>query len=457
MKKDLYKNTIEKIKSFSNVAGSLYLNQIMTEFTNDWNLHKMDTSEAVTIACAYYVAMKNDQRCAAIMEQNVWKQFFMDNFKNISADMLKDSSDFILADEEMSDIVINNCSPDELKKFLETQEKSKDSAEYSALYEKFAKKCEDKGIKLEEKKEENTNESEVSEVESTIEQEAEIKKEAKVITTEALSEQELNYEKQRLANDLKMIKMQQAALEKQIAAKEHKLLSDAASSIGVSENGLADKLGNSIKGVDTIVVEPELIEKMCSVDAKAATVPKNLFQNLKSRIQEKRILKNTEIDVVKEDGITSLHLAGKETNFDKIATASKQTVNKLKQNIKNKRDALDGVVLNGIDKADNLITIVRNSIKNANAKILGALSNAYGAVENAAIRTAVNVSQFGENMAGLYKDTKHNVKAGIAQGLYNMGDKINPDDLTLRSATKVGELKPEDLINSPEVLAGMTK
>lgn len=438
MKKDLYKNTIEKIKSFSNVAGSLYLNQIMTEFTNDWNLHKMDTSEAVTIACAYYVAMKNDQRCAAIMEQNVWKQFFMDNFKNISADMLKDSSDFILADEEMSDIVINNCSPDELKKFLETQEKSKDSAEYSALYEKFAKKCDDKGIKLEEKKKEEPEETQIKKDEAP-----------KEISTELDNEAKMKYEEERLANELEMIRMQQAELDKKRAAKEHGLLSGAASSIGVSENGLADKLGNSIKGVDTIVVEPELLAKMCSADAKAATVPKKLFQNLKSRIQEKRILKNTEIDVVKEDGITSLHLAGKETNFDKIATASKSTVKKVKQTIQNKRDALSGIAMNGIEKADSLVNTVKTAIENANKKIQNVIEN----VKEAAIDTAMAVSYAGEMASKKIDDMKKEARTGIAQGFYKIGDKINPDDLTLRSATKVAEMKPEELLKEQSEVA----
>ena len=226
-------------------------------------------------------------------------------------------------------------------------------------------------------------------------------------------------------NDLKEkqndIEKKQDELNKAKEEKRNELFNNASSILGINSDSLLKKVGNeeSLK-IDSIQISSDLIERLKSNDAKAASCPSSVFKKLKENIKEKIPFvktyldnKDIKLEIKQIDGSRVLEVKNKETVFDKIASCDNTVIRSIALSSSRKLKLFKSLVTPDREVVDS----IKNAILNTNKKIIRFAKNikaeakeTYTDLKKDVIESYNHVQQ---NLENTYLDDKKYIKQRV--------------------------------------------
>ncbi len=380
-----------------------------------------------TTIYAFYEYM-NDHGFNFINEQKGWIDFYQNNLSNyLTKDIIKSSFDDIVSDEKLLDTILKVCN-ENVKNDLYTYARVENaihtktgSDKYLQVYKKIEESLIKQGVI------ENSNKAD------------------DVVFSDDKTSKSIDEE-------LESLKKRQADLENQKVQKRDSLFKQVSNSIGINEQKLIKRVGKDESlNIDRIEVDPRLVSKLAANSAIAATMPKNVYQKIKSKVLSAKTFNNLELEILDNDGLSTLKVVKKENIFDKIASSD---------------NALVRAIYNSAKRRLSLLKQLVKPSKEINAIIKEAFVNTSRRIKESASKTATEVKteyrEFKKDLNESFEEAKENAASKIndfanrvsdygvsvrekaSETLYNIGDRIAPDgkrkNVIIKGATKVDEI-----------------
>ncbi len=415
MNNELYKGLKDELNSLDEEGKKV---NSVCALLNE-KLKNKTSKDIFTITYTFYEYMCTKEEFNFI-KTGEWKKFFQDNIsKYLTFDIIKDNFDDIIENENLLDTILKICT-DEVKQNIF----------------KYAKIQNDFYIR--------TGSNKYFDVFNKI---SEIVEGKKVVIPEenALSNNDI----EKKLNDLKEkqndIEKKQDELNKAKEEKRNELFNNASSILGINSDSLLKKVGNeeSLK-IDSIQISSDLIDRLKSNDAKAASCPSSVFKKLKENIKEKIPFvktyldnKDIKLEIKQIDGSRVLEVKNKETVFDKIASCDNTVIRSIALSSSRKLKLFKSLVTPDREVVDS----IKNAILNTNKKIIRFAKNikaeakeTYTDLKKDVIESYNHVQQ---NLENTYLDDKKyikqrvdGIKNKVSDALYNVADKIQSDKMT---------------------------
>lgn len=422
MNNELYNNIKEGLNSLE--GESTKVNNVCASLNE--KLKGKTSKDIFTITYAFYEYMIKKEEFNFI-KTGEWKKFFQDNISRyLTFDVIKDNFDNIIENENLLDTILNICT-DEVKQNLC----------------KFAKVQNDFYIR--------TGSNKYVDVYSKIN---EIVNGSKIITSDehTLSNNDIEKGLSDLKSKQDEIEKKQNELNNIKQEKRDEMFNDASSVLGINSGSLIKKVGNeeSLK-IDSIQISSDLIDKLKSNDAKAASCPSNIFKKIQENINEKipfvRVYsdnKNIKLMISEIDGNNVLQINKKETVFDKIASCNNAVVRSIVSSSSRKLKLFKSLVIP--DK--EVIESIKKAILNSNEKIAKLANNIKSKAHDAYTYLKDDVKQ-------VYSSAKKDFKESYNQAKRNLEDTYYDDKIWAQE--KVNGLKDkfsETLYNAADKIQG---
>lgn len=356
------------------------------------------TSNTVNVYLAFYRFMHDLVSYRATLETLQWHEFFKNGIDvYFTKENIEKDFDEIVLNKDMLDVFFKFCSEDKKKNLYEVLNTKAKIGLYADAYNDIIQRLESEGII---KKNENNN-VETFDVPNNIYKTSE-----------------------QIKNEQEELLRRHEALERQKEEKRDIVFESATDKLGIEKEDLINKVGEDKSyNVDNIVVSQELINMLKSNESKAATVPNGIFQKIKSKVNKKRTLNKMELEVTKENNITTLSLSKKETVFDKIATTSKSVVNKIK-------DSAQIALGIGFLAGNAAKEMMKEAIEKTDEKIKGASKKALDEIQNMKDKASgviyngiMSVSELPDKAS----EKVQKVKTDLAEEIHGIADKIDPN------------------------------
>lgn len=356
------------------------------------------TSNTVNVYLAFYRFMHDLVSYRATLETLQWHEFFKNGIDvYFTKENIEKDFDEIVLNKDMLDVFFKFCSEDKKKNLYEVLNTKAKIGLYADAYNDIIQRLESEGII---KKNENNN-VETFDVPNNIYKTSE-----------------------QIKNEQEELLRRHEALERQKEEKRDIVFESATDKLGIKKEDLINKVGEDKSyNVDNIVVSQELINMLKSNESKAATVPNGIFQKIKSKVNKKRTLNKMELEVTKENNITTLSLSKKETVFDKIATTSKSVVNKIK-------DSAQIALGIGFLAGNAAKEMMKEAIEKTDEKIKGASKKALDEIQNMKDKASgviyngiMSVSELPDKAS----EKVQKVKTDLAEEIHGIADKIDPN------------------------------
>lgn len=406
MNNELYQNIKTELDSLSEelatpsyVGGHLLRQKLL----------KKNGKDIFTIVYAFYEYMNKTDAFSFIKEGN-WADFYRNNLSNyLTEDVIKNNLYDIVSNEKLVYTILKVCN-DDVKKNLYKYVNIENTIHIktgSNKYMDIFKKIEGELLK-----------------QGLISKKEEIKDEIVVSSNETSS-----------SIDVKIadLKRKQEELEKQKLQRRDTMFSEAADSIGISDEKLIKKVGKEESfTIDRIVVAPELVSKLTSNSLVAVTMPRNTYEKIKERINNFKTFKNIELEITKVDGMQTLTMSKKETIFDKIASGDNALVREISNSAKKKLELFKTIV----KPSPEVCSIVKEALKNTSKKISEQISKTKEEVH-------ATYDELKENIKSVYLETKNetskkisdfaervsdygvSAREKLSESLYDMADKVS--------------------------------
>lgn len=442
MNKDLYNDITSKLISLSeDQATPNKIRGLLLSWSN-----RTQMVDKVSVLCAFYNYMNGRKDFNFINESIEWKEFFKGSFENyFTIEIIKSSFDNIIFDDKLTDLILKFAKENVKKEFYEYAKSQNEismgtlNTKYKEVFEKLENKCINLGIV--EKKIENINISDAPEKQFR--------------TTD-----EINNEQDKLKQQIALLQLEDEKIEKEREEKRDTIFSSVSNKIGVKKDSLVEKIGEENSyDVDKIVVSDEFMEFITNVDAKAAVVPNGIYKRMLEKISSKRKLKMAELDISLENGVSTLTLSKKDTIFDKIASTSKDILDKIKKSVERKVEMASIIGIVGAEIIKDAVlntnkeikTKVENSQKSLKSDMTALGYKAIVGVGNAQIA----VEDFIDDAKEKAQLAKQSAASKTAEKLRNFADRIEPASDIVNPAveiTKVDDIKKENYtyINTPK-------
>lgn len=380
-----------------------------------------------TTIYAFYEYM-NDHGFNFINEQKIWIDFYQNNLSNyLTIDIIKSSFDDIVSDEKLLDTILKVCT-ESVKNNLYQYAKVQNSLHVKSGSKKYVdvyKKIED--VLIKQGVIENPNRS----------------------VEVAFSGDKTS---KSIDGEIENLKKRQSDLENQKVQKRDSLFKQASNSIGINEQKLIKRVGKDESlNIDRIEVDPRLVSKLAANSAIAATMPKKVYQRIKAKALSTKTFNNLELEIIDNDGLSTLKVVKKENFFDKIASSdnalvreiyksAKVKLNLLKQLVKPSKEvntAIKELVVNTNRKIKESVLKTANEVKSAYGDLMENLNESF---EETKEKAESKINDFANRVS----DYGVSVREKASETLYNIGDRVAPDgkrkNIIIKGATKVDEI-----------------
>lgn len=363
-----------------------------------------------TTIYAFYEYM-NDHGFNFINEQKGWIDFYQDNLSNyLTMDTIKSSFDDIVSDEKLLGTILEVCN-ENVKKNLYQYAKVENSLhvktgskKYTDVYKKIEESLIKQGV--------IENPNKVDETFFSGDK-----------TSKSIDE------------EIEGLKKRQADLEAQKVQRRDSLFKEASNSIGIKEEKLIKRVGKDESlNIDRIEVDSRLVSKLAANSAIAATMPQNFYQRMKAKAHSSRTFNNLELEILDNDGLSTLKVVKKENIFDKIASSDNALVRAIYNSAKKKLSLLKQLV----KPSKEVNAIIRQAIVNTSRKIKESTLKTVNEVKLAYDELRENVNEVYQetkadaankinDFANRVSDYSASVREKASEALYNMGDKVAPN------------------------------
>lgn len=424
MNKELYKNIKNELDSLEEELATI--NYVGAHLLNEKLLGKSG-KDRFTVIFAFYEYMSQKKEFSFIKEGE-WAKFYRESFSNyLTKDVIKSNLDEIVNNEKLLATILEVCN-ENVKNDLYTYVRVENaihtktgSDKYLQVYKKIEESLIKQGV--------IENPNKVDDVAFSDDK-----------TSKSIDE------------ELESLKKRQADLENQKVQKRDSLFKQASNSIGINEQKLIKRVGKDESlNIDRIEVDPRLVSKLAANSAIAATMPKNVYQKIKSKVLSAKTFNNLELEILDNDGLSTLKVVKKENIFDKIASSD---------------NALVRAIYNSAKRRLSLLKQLVKPSKEINAVIKEAFVNTSRRIKESALKTATEVKteyrEFKKDLNESFEEAKENAASKIndfanrvsdygvsvrekaSETLYNIGDRIAPDgkrkNVIIKGATKVDEI-----------------
>lgn len=423
MNKELYENIKTELDSLeeelvtpSYVGGHLLGQKLLGKNKKDM----------FTIVYAFYEYMSERDTFSFIKDGN-WADFYRNNLSNyLTEDVIKNNLYDIVSNEKLVDTILKVCNNDvkkNLYKYVNVENTihiKTGSNKYADIFKKIEGELLKQGLIV--KKEET--------------------KEEVVVTSNETSSS--------IDAEIADLKRKQEELEKQKLQRRDTMFSEAADSIGISDEKLIKKVGEEESLViDKIVLDPSLVSKLAANSAVAATMPRNSYEKFKSRI----LTFCLKINIYRVEDETILKLSQKGVileKMDKIATGVDGAIRDMAKFIRNKKSLFSSM----INTSKKRVSMAKNAIcnfgKSVSASIISSAINGYRNVSEWTEDKKVSYEQKIKDFENRISDYGVSTREKISESLHDMADKVAPKSDEEPIKEEYPKKETYTYINTPE-------